>query len=98
MRNAYPKELFWNKKALFNVANNDGRNAGIDFEVSILCHFSFCKGMHDFSTRFHKLRDECFADTPICNMKPIVGSKRLHNLQEYLVDKKPNRSLLRIGS
>ena len=86
------------RKIFLNVADGDRRKAGIDFEVSILCHFSFCKGMYDFPTRFHKLWDDCFADTPICNMKPIVGSRRLNNLQEYLVNKKPAKSLLIVGS
>ncbi len=29
-------------------------------------------------------------------MKPIVGSRRLDNLQDYLVTKKPHKSLLKI--
>ncbi|CAF3746048.1 unnamed protein product [Rotaria sp. Silwood1] len=53
-------------------------------------------GMHDFSTRFHKLWADCFADTAICNMIPIVGSKRLDNLQDYLVRKKPDKVALKI--
>ena len=84
------------RKIFLAAADNGARKARIDFEVNILCHFSFCKGMHDFSTRFHRLWEDCFADTAICNIKPIVGSRRLDNLQEYLVNKKPNRSLLKI--
>ena len=76
------------------ATNNDIKKAGIDFEVNIICHFSFCKGMHDFSTRFYKLWDDCFSDTPICSIKPIVGSRNLDNLQNYLVRKKPDRSML----
>ena len=52
--------------------------------------------MQDFPTRFHKLWKDCFSDTAICNMKPIVGSKRLHNLQDYLVKKKPHVSYLQL--
>ena len=40
-----------------------------------------------FWTRFHRLWDECFVDTTISKMKPIVGSKKLDNLQDYLVKK-----------
>ncbi|CAF3386842.1 unnamed protein product [Rotaria socialis] len=50
--------------------------------------------MKDFSTLFHKLWDDCFADTAITNITPIVGSKRLHNLHDYLVKKKPDRLML----
>ncbi|CAF1571856.1 unnamed protein product, partial [Adineta steineri] len=76
--------------------NNNAKKANIDFEVNILCHFSFTKGMHVFSTRFHELWKTCFSDTVICNMKPIVGSKKLNNLQDCLVKKKPEQSILKI--
>ena len=78
------------RKIFLDVANKDGRKAGIDFEVSVLCHFSFCQGMYAFSTRFHKLYEDCFTDTPICKMKPIAGFKWLHNLQEYPVNVETN--------
>ena len=84
------------RKIFLAAADNSERKARIDFEVNVLCHFSFCKGIHDFSTRFYRLWEDCFADTAICNMKPIVGSRRLDNLHEYLVNRKPNRSLLKI--
>ena len=49
------------RQIFLDTANNN--KAGIDFEVNILCHFSYCKGMHDFSTRFHKLCNNCFSDS-----------------------------------
>jgi hypothetical protein len=52
--------------------------------------------MKDFSTLFHKLWDDCFSDTAITNITPIVGSKRLHNLHDYLVKKKPDRLMLTV--
>ena len=84
------------RKIFLAAADNGERKVRIDFEVNILCHFSFCKRMHDFSTRFHRLGEDCFTDIAICSMKAIVGSRRLNNLQEYLVHKKPNRFLLKI--
>ena len=85
------------RKVMLAAGENSGKKAKIDFEVNVLCHFSFCKGMHDFSTRFHRLWDECFVDTAISKMKPIVGFKKLDNLQDYLVRKKPEKSLLKIN-
>jgi hypothetical protein len=79
------------RNILLGTTDKNVKKAGIDFEVNILCHFSFCKGMHDFSTLFHKLWNDCFSDTAICKMKPIVGSKRLNNLQDYIVNKKPQK-------
>lgn len=76
--------------------DKNAKKAAIDFNTNLIFHFSYCKGMKDFSTRFHKLWDECFAETAISNIKPIVGCRRLNNLQEYLVKKKPDRSVLRI--
>jgi hypothetical protein len=43
-----------------------------------------------------KFWNDCFSDKAICNMKPIVGSIRFHSLQDYLVKKKPDKSLLMI--
>jgi hypothetical protein len=85
------------RRVFLHTADNITKKAKIDFEVNILCHFSYCKGMNDFPTRFHKLWNDCFSDTAICNMIPIVGSKKLDNLQDYLVKKKPNKSLLKYG-
>ncbi len=66
------------------------------YEMQSFCRSWYCKGMNDFPTRFHKLWNDCFSDTAICNTKPIVGSKRSDNLQDYLVKKKPDKSLLKI--
>jgi hypothetical protein len=82
------------RRIFLNAVDHSTKMAKIDFEVNILCHFSFSKGMQDFPTRFHQFWKDCFSDTAICNMKPIVGSKRLHNLQDYLVKKKPHNSYL----
>jgi hypothetical protein len=84
------------RRICLDTADNITKKAKIDFEVNILCHFSYCKGMNDFPTRFHKLWNDCFSNTAICNMKPIVGSKRLDKLQDYLVKKKSDKSLLKI--
>ena len=81
-----------------NAAETNAKKAKIDFEVDILCHFSFCKGMHDFATRFHQLWNTCFADTAISQMRPRVATRNLNNLNDHLVHKKPERSLLRIAT
>ena len=80
------------RNAFLATVDSNFNKAKIDFKINIFCHFTFCKGMQSFSTRFHEIWDECFADTTICNIKPIVGSKRLNNLQDYLVKKKPDKS------
>ncbi len=89
------RENYSSIRKVILAAEENRKQAKINFEVNLICHFSFCKGMHDFPTRFHKLWDECFFDTAISKMEPIVGFKRLNNLQEYLVRKKPSNSLLR---
>lgn len=84
------------RKFFSEAVENKEKKAKIDFEVNILCHFSFCKGMDDFVTRFHKLWNDCFLETAFSTVKPIVGSIRLDNLHDYLVRKKPKKALLRI--
>lgn len=88
---AYVRKLF------LAAMENQEKKARIDFEVNILCHFSFCKGMNAFVTRFHKLWNDCFLETAFSKVKPIVGSIRLDNLHDYLVRKKPNKGLLTIN-
>jgi hypothetical protein len=87
------------RKISLNDTKNNNNNiiikkTTIDFEVNILFHFSYSKGMNTFSTSFHGLWKDCFADTPISIFKPIVSSKKLNNLQDYLVRKKPDTTLL----
>jgi len=67
------------------------KRAKINFKTNILYHFSYSKGMYDFFIRFHGLWDDYFSDAAICYMKPIVGSKRFDNLQDYLVVKKSHK-------
>ncbi|CAM4980452.1 unnamed protein product [Rotaria socialis] len=47
---------------------------------------------------FNRLANETtiLNDTAITNITPIVGSKRLHNLHDYLVKKKPDRLMLTV--
>jgi len=40
---------------IVDATHNNAKKAKFDFEVDIFYHFSFCKGMHDVSVRFHKL-------------------------------------------
>jgi len=72
------------------------KKAKIDFETIFLCHFTFCKGMENFSAQFNQIWKNCFSDTAICKMKPVVGTRKLQNLQDYLVKKKPDRALIKI--
>ena len=81
---------------MLTAEENRKKKANLDFEANILFHFSFCKGMHDFPSQFHKLWNDCFLDTAISKMKLIVDFKRLDNLQEYLVRKQPSKSQLKI--
>ncbi|CAF1426294.1 unnamed protein product [Adineta ricciae] len=52
--------------------------------------------MENFSTQFNQIWENCFSDTAVCNIRSIVGTKKLHDPQDYLVKKKPDRSLLKI--
>jgi hypothetical protein len=43
------------RKIFLDTPDNKAKKAVIDFKINIMCHFSYCKGMHDFSTRFYTL-------------------------------------------
>ena len=63
----------------------------------VFFHFSFCKGMKHFPSQFYRLWNECFGGTAISGVKPMVGTRNLPNLQQYLVRKKPNKRLLKVN-
>ncbi|CAM2702898.1 unnamed protein product [Rotaria socialis] len=97
MSNVYVDTLtglvnYWNKLEI-----NINLSASIGYTAEYLeLKIENRGGMKDFSTLFHKLWDDCFSDTSITNITPIVGSKRLHNLHDYLVKKKPDRLMLTV--
>lgn len=79
------------------AAEENRKKTKLDFNLNIPCHLSFCKGIRDFSSRSHKLWDDCFWDTAISRIHPIVGFKKLNDLQESLVKKKRKKSSLKIN-
>ena len=90
------KNYYQVRRIIFDAKGQKLTLTKIDFTATIFVHFSFCKGMNNFSARFRRLWKECFTDTGISEMKTIVGTRNLQNLQEYLVRKKPNNKFLRI--
>lgn len=76
-KNITEKDFLYMRRTFLNDIDGLTKKSEMNFDVVILCHFFFCKGMHDFPTQFHQLWDNCFSDTAISNMKPIIGTKRL---------------------
>ncbi|CAF4492329.1 unnamed protein product, partial [Didymodactylos carnosus] len=82
-------------KAFFESTNNPLNIAQIDYEKTMLFHFTYTEGMDKFASHFHRLWRMCFTDTPLGDITPIVGYRNTPNLQQSLVQKKPCKQLLK---
>ena len=57
----------------------------VDFGSSMFIHFTFCDSMKSFPSKFHLLWNKYFAESPINEVRPIVGTRNVNNLQQQLV-------------
>lgn len=60
-------------------------NTPIDFRRLIFVHFTYCSNMKIFPSKFHTLREKYFAESPINDIKPILGIRNVNNLQQQLI-------------
>lgn len=57
----------------------------IDYENNIFIHFTFCSSMKDFPRQFQNLWQKYFNNSPISDIRPILGTRNVGNLQQQLV-------------
>ena len=60
-------------------------NIPVDFGKSMLVHFTFCAKMKPFPSKFYTLWNKYFAESPIDEIKPVLGTRNVNNLQQRLV-------------
>ena len=63
----------------------------IDYHKTIFIHFTYCSNMKNFPMKFHELWNEYFIDSPINEVKPILGTRNANNLQQRLVQNKKKK-------
>ncbi|CAF1231868.1 unnamed protein product, partial [Rotaria sp. Silwood1] len=57
----------------------------IDFGKTMFVHFTYCSNMRAFPGKFHVSWNKYFAESPINDIIPTLGTRNVNNLQRRLV-------------
>ncbi|CAF4560692.1 unnamed protein product, partial [Rotaria magnacalcarata] len=57
----------------------------LEYEKHMFIHFTYCKNMKIFPTKFHILWSKYFGLSPINDIKPVLGTRNVDNLQRRLI-------------
>ncbi|CAF3989663.1 unnamed protein product, partial [Rotaria sp. Silwood1] len=60
----------------------------IDYSKTMFIHFIYCLNMKTFPAKFHALWNKYFMGYPIDEIKPVLGSRNVKNLQQQLIHNK----------
>ena len=63
----------------------------IDYSKTMFVHFTYCLNMKSFPVKFHSLWQKFFGESPINEVKPILGTRNADNLQLQLVKNKERK-------
>jgi hypothetical protein len=58
----------------------------LDYENNLFIHLTYCSNMRTFPARFHSLWQKYFSTSPISDIRPILGTRNVNNLQLRLVN------------
>jgi hypothetical protein len=62
----------------------DQTKSPVDFERNLFVHFTYCSNMRTFPIRFHTLWQKYFNESPINEIRPILGTRNVKNLHLQL--------------
>ncbi|CAF4278884.1 unnamed protein product, partial [Rotaria sp. Silwood2] len=57
----------------------------VDHTRTMFIHFTYCTSMKAFPKKFHALWNKYFAESPINEIAPVLGTRNVDNLQRRLV-------------
>jgi hypothetical protein len=60
----------------------------MDYVNTMFIHFTYCSNMNTFPEKFNSLWNKYFLQSPINEIKPILSTRNLNNLQKQLVNNK----------
>lgn len=67
------------------LSSPDKIQTPVDYEKTFFVHFTYCSSMRMFPARFHELWQKYFRESPINDMRPVLGTRNVNNLQRQLV-------------
>jgi hypothetical protein len=56
----------------------------LDYEHNLFVHFTYCSSMRTFPRQFHSLWQKYFGQSPINEIRPILGTRNVDNLERQL--------------
>ncbi|CAF3778152.1 unnamed protein product [Rotaria sp. Silwood1] len=71
------------RKKIIYIDNKE--KISIDYGKTMFIHFTYCLNMKTFSAKFHALWNKCFMESPIDEIKTILGTRNVKNLQQQLI-------------
>ena len=57
----------------------------VDYENNLFVHFTFCASMKYFPKQFYNIWQKYFGDSPIGDVRPVLGTRNPENLQHQSV-------------
>ena len=70
------------------ISHSNEVQLSVDYEKNLFIHFTYCSSMRAFPVRFHRLWQKYFQSSPINEIKPILGTRNVNNLQRQLIKTK----------
>ncbi len=64
------------------------------YEEKLIIHYTHEKILHDFKRDIHRVYDDVFKNTPVSDVKLIVGNRNRRNASKELIHKRPKLSIL----
>jgi hypothetical protein len=65
------------------------------YEENLIIHYTHEKRLHDFKRDMHQVYDDVFKNTPVSDVKLIVGNRNRRNASKELIHKRPKLSILK---
>ncbi|CAF3961934.1 unnamed protein product [Rotaria sp. Silwood1] len=60
------------------------QKVSIDYEAVMFIHFTYCSTMKTFPAKFHLLWNKYFEESPINEVRPILGTRNVKNIHRRL--------------
>ena len=57
----------------------------VDYASTLFVHFTYCTSMRRFPQQFHSLWTKYFANSPLNEVRPILGTRNTNNLHLEMI-------------
>lgn len=61
-----------------------------NYSEIMFIHFTYCSSMNTFPSKFHALWQKYFGQSPVDDIRPILGIRNVKNLQQHMIHTRTN--------